>query len=185
MIHNEDNPNVVLIDMDNTIADLEKWAAAGYSLRYGKELPIERLDFEFPPEIDKELKVVLKQPRFYYDMPPIEGAVEAILEMHKEGWDIFFCTSPLSDYEHCVPEKYAWIEKHFGREWTKKIIVTKDKTLVRGRYLIDDHPSPRGNFKPHWTHIVFDQSYNRQGSTQNSKKRIREWKHWRSVLSNK
>ena len=35
-------------------------------------------------------------------------------------------------------EKRLWIEKYFGLEWCKKLILAYDKSLLKGDYLIDD-----------------------------------------------
>jgi len=79
----------------------------------------------------------------------------------------------ISHYIHCVPENYTWIERHFSKEWVKRIIVTKDKTLVSGDYLIDDRPNPeKGVLDPLWEHILFHQKYNKSIT----KERICNWK---------
>ncbi len=48
-----------------------------------------------------------------------------------------------------------------GEDWLENTIVTRDKTLIHGDYLIDDKPKVGGLIKPKWEHIVFDQPYNR------------------------
>lgn len=77
------------------------------------------------------------------------------------GMDVRICTSPLSQFENCVAEKYLWVEKHLGREATNRLILTKDKTLVHGNLLIDDKPLIQGAVKPRWKHVLFDAPYNR------------------------
>lgn len=71
----------------------------------------------------------MMEKRFYESLSPIVGAIDALKQMVKEGWDVRFCTSPLKEYENCVVEKYRWIERYFGFEWTRRIIVTKDNIL--------------------------------------------------------
>lgn len=88
------------------------------------------------------------------------------------------CTAPLSQYENCVLEKYRWVEKHLGRDFVSKIILTRDKTLIRGDILIDDRPEITGIIEPAWEHIVFNLPYNKNVS---GKRRI-AWENWRSVL---
>lgn len=50
--------------------------------------------------------------------------------------------------KNCVLEKYDWVDYYLGREWIRKIILTKDKTLVRGKILVDDRPRISGAMKP-------------------------------------
>jgi len=41
-----------------------------------------------------------------------------------------------------VLEKYHWVEKYFERDFTKRLVLTKDKTIIHGDFLIDDKPKP-------------------------------------------
>jgi hypothetical protein len=41
------------------------------------------------------------------------------------------------------------------------VILTRDKTLVRGDVLVDDKPEIGGLATPHWRHLLYDQPYNR------------------------
>jgi 5'-nucleotidase len=68
---------------------------------------------------------------------------------------------PLPMYEHCVKEKYDWVAQHLGKEWTMRINLMNDKTLIRGDLLIDDKPKITGLLTPEWQHIIYDAPYNR------------------------
>ena len=94
------------------------------------------------------------------------------------GHQVFLCTSPLSEYQNCVLEKYEWVDEHLGPEWVDQIVLTRDKTIVYGDVLIDDRPQIDGAATPTWEHILYDQPYNR---TETSKRRL-TWANWRSVL---
>ena len=171
---------ILLIDMDNTIADFD----GALKEQFNKQFPSlkwdeTRLSFRYPSEIGKECRQIMCQQRFFGNLKPIAGAIQAIKEISMDGWNIFFCTSPLRQYQYCVPEKYEWIEKHFGHEWICKIITSKDKTLVCGDYLIDDKVQTGMNNNPIWTQILFDQPYNRNETTF---KRITHWNKWRDIL---
>lgn len=98
--------------------------------------------------------------------------------MQEEGHVLKICTSPLSEYDNCVTEKFAWVEKHFGSDWTKNIILVKDKTQIRADYLIDDKPEITGDLIPTWEQIVFDQPYNRHIT---GKQRLIYWTDWYSL----
>lgn len=82
-------------------------------------------------------------------------------ELLDAGLDVRICTAPINAYQHCVSEKFAWVERHLGHEWIKRIILTKDKTWVRGDILIDDKPHITGSVQPTWVHYLYDQPYNR------------------------
>jgi hypothetical protein len=56
--------------------------------------------------------------------------------------------------------KLAWVERHLGRDWLRRTVISPDKTLVgdRGRpcVLVDDRPEVTGVASPPWTHVLFD-----------------------------
>jgi 5'(3')-deoxyribonucleotidase len=96
-------------------------------------------------------------------------------------WPIFRClVRPLTQYyEHCVLEKYQWVESNFGRNWTDRLVLTRDKTIIQGDILIDDRPDIVGAVKnPHWEHVIFEQPYN----THVTGKRRLTWSTWKKTL---
>jgi 5'-nucleotidase len=48
-----------------------------------------------------------------------------------------------------------WIAEHFP-SLRRKVVVSKDKTLVRGHVLIDDKPEVSGALTPVWQHVLFE-----------------------------
>lgn len=175
----------ILIDQDNTIADFLGGFQKLWQMKYPKEIFIPtkqytsyRITEQYPPELKEKIESIYTSPGFILGLEPIKGSIEAISEMANEGHEVYVCTSPLSSYEHCVIEKYQWVDKYLGRNFTKKIILTKNKALVRGDFFIDDNPLPRGSLAPMWKHIIFDQPYNKDIAG----KRLRRWEDWREVL---
>jgi 5'-nucleotidase len=132
---------------------------------------------DYPAEHRLKVDAIVESPDFYRCLPPVAGAIEAIQEILDEGISVFICTSPLTKYRNCVLEKYQWVEEHLGCEFTRRIILTTDKTLVCGDVLIDDKPAIVGAGTPYWRHLIFDQPYNRQADGA----RI-NWDNWRNVL---
>jgi 5'-nucleotidase len=171
--------------MDGVLADFD-----GSFLNYWRELhpekffiPLEeRSTFfvkdEYPDELKPLMSEIIWGPGFFRDMLPIVGGKEALTEMDEMGFEVFICTSPLSTYQNCVLEKFEWVEKHLGSRWVNRIILTKDKTLVKADYLIDDKPEITGvEDTPSWEHILYDRPYNREVN----KKRL-TWENWKAVL---
>ncbi|MDP2908617.1 MAG: 5'-3'-deoxyribonucleotidase [Nanoarchaeota archaeon] len=177
---------IILLDMDDVLASfeggfLDKWRAEYPDKPYIalEDRTTFGLDKQYPEELLDLVRSVYNASGFCKSLKPIPGSLEAVLEIKQEGHDVFICTAPLSHYENCVLEKYEWVEQHLGREWAKKIILTKDKTLVRGDYLIDDNPNIKGIAVPSWEHIVFDMPYNRSVT---DKRRLKSLKDWKSLL---
>ena len=64
-------------------------------------------------------------------------------------------------------------------DWIKKLIITSDKTIVDGNYLIDDKPIITGtNPNPTWEQIYYTKSYNKN---KKGKRRL-TWNSWKRVL---
>jgi 5'-nucleotidase len=92
------------------------------------------------------------------------------------GHDVRICTAPLSRFTNCVGEKFQWVVNHLGPSWVERIVLTKDKSLVRGDVLIDDKPEVTGSLVPSWQHLVFEAPYN----TVAIGRRI-NWSNWQQV----
>ncbi|MBN2048331.1 MAG: hypothetical protein JW750_10850 [Anaerolineaceae bacterium] len=176
---------IVLIDMDNTIADFEGLFQARWEEKH-PDLPIkpfhERTDFylrkESPADYRDKITDIMVGEDFFCSMQPIPGALEAIAEMEMLGWQVFLCTSSFFNYSECAACKFAWVKEHLGSGWRRRTIITGDKTLVRGDYLIDDKPYIQGAVMPVWEHILYDQPYNRMV---NGQRRL-TWANWKQVL---
>ena len=175
---------LILIDQDGVLADFERGFHAAWNAK-GHEHPIlpvhERRTFyirdDYPTHIRQEVEAVYTAPGFFRELPPVEGAIEALSELMKLGHEVRICTSPLNQYRHCLPEKYEWIERHLGPDFVSRMIVTKDKTLIQGDILIDDNPMVNGLRPASWKHVIFDQPYNRHVDGPRM-----TWKNWREIL---
>ncbi len=172
------NRKVILVDMDNTIADFESAMEAEIQTRHPEVKWVrDREDQECPEEFEDKFRAIMCEKGFFRSFKPLPGAVEALHKLQKMGHHVRLCTAPLREYQHCVPEKYAWVEEHLGRQWIRNIIITKDKTMVRGDYLVDDRDQT-GIMSPTWEQIVFDQPYNRKKNG----RRIKSWDEFIPLL---
>lgn len=175
----------LLVDMDGVIADFEKGFLDNFRKLYSNEIYVpldKRTTFytkdQYPKKLHKKVKSIYQAPGFYRSLPVIPGSLEALLEIQNSGNEVFICTSPLSQYENCILEKYQWVDEKLGKDWVKKLIVTKDKTLIKAEFLIDDKPELKGAETPVWEHILYTQPYN---LSETSKRRL-TWQNWKEVL---
>ena len=176
----------ILVDMDGVIADFDQEFLQRWRKRHPEKfyIPVEaRTAFfvkdEYPEELRPLVTEILLEATFFQEMLPVPGAKEALEEMQAKGWEVFICSSPLSTYGNCVLEKYKWVETFIGPQWVKKLILTKDKTVIKADYLIDDRPEIIGVEKPpSWEHILYDRPYNRGIN----RKRV-TWENWKNVLN--
>ncbi len=177
----------ILVDMDGVIADFEgeflkRWRANHPEKSYVSHE--ERKGFwlreQYPLEYREFVQEIYHAPGFYYGLPAIEGSLEALAYMLEQGHNVRICTSPmLPKYENCVLEKYHWLADHLGSAWVERMIMTKDKTMVRGDILIDDMPEVKGSLTPLWEHIVYTQNYNKDIDY----KRRMTWQNFKEVLN--
>lgn len=175
----------ILVDMDGVITDFDQEFLQRWKKRHPTEfyIPVEKrtkyyVKDEYPDELKPLVAEILLESSFFEEMVMVPGANEALQEMEARGFEVFICTSPLSTYGNCVLEKYKWVEKFLGPAWVNKIILTKDKTIIKADILIDDRPEITGVEKePSWEHILYDRPYNQEIN----KRRI-TWKNWKDVL---
>ena len=140
---------IVYIDMDGVLCDFE-----GAFARDKKANP----QIEYPQS----------RAGFYRGLQLINGAVAAMDSLLKAP-DInpYILTAPSLYNPLSYTEKRLWVEDHLGFEWVKRLIISPDKSLLRGDVLIDDHSEGRGQDRfagklikfgsttyPNWTAIL-------------------------------
>lgn len=112
------NKEILYVDMDGVTADYDAHR---------------HLTIKHDPE-GKECQV----PEGYFlNLPLIEGAVEALTTL-SEKYELYFLSTPQWSNPLCWKEKREWVENHFGELMFKRLILTHNKGLLKGSYLIDD-----------------------------------------------
>lgn len=175
---------IILVDQDDVLTDFrtaieKEITKRGIDIIPKNQLKVFAYEDNYPPELRDEIKSIFYQPGFHMDLPIIPGAKEALEQMTLTGHEVRICTSPLSVYENCILEKYQWVDRNLGHEWTKRLIPCRDKTLVRGNLLIDDKIDITGLLPPTWEHVLYAQPYN---AGIEGKRRI-DWNNWREILT--
>jgi 5'-nucleotidase len=174
----------ILFDQDGVIADWQGMFDELLESQFPhiKVLPREEITIFkaqklYAPEYHADIAKMMDTPGFYRELKPIDGAVEALHQIRAAGYETFICTAPYVTNETCASEKMAWVREHLGEEWLNRMVITSDKTLVRGDVLIDDKPDIKGAMAPVWKHVVFDAPYNRHVL-----QRLDRWSDWKDVL---
>ena len=103
---------IVYVDLDGVIADYERNSKG---------------------TTDEERKA----PGFFANLEPLPDAIESFKKLCKHYEVYFLSTAPWSNI-HAWSEKRVWVEKHFGEYAFKRLILSHNKSLLRGEYLIDD-----------------------------------------------
>lgn len=109
---------VLLIDMDGVLADFDKRST------------------ELKEKGVKSHKL-FQHPDAYRDLEPIEGSIEAWNRL-QEKYDCYILSTPAWSNPDSWAEKRIWVEKYLGKTAHKKLILSHNKGLVKGEFLIDD-----------------------------------------------
>lgn len=164
---------VLLIDMDGVVAEWYPGLLATYIERFpDREYiapdEVSRFYVEelYPEEHRQDVMRISREKGFYRNLPVMPGAKESLADIQNNCLDFidpFICTAPEleSDELCCHTEKVQYVQEHFGDFWARRTILTKDKTLVYGNYLIDDKPVINGLLQPTWEQIHYAQPYNK------------------------
>jgi 5'-nucleotidase len=176
---------LVLVDQDNVIADFDAgffsaWRAAhpGAPILEAHQRRSWNPRDDLPAEYHAAAEQVYSSAGFFRGLAPIAGARQALEAMLELGWNVRICTSPIMRYQHCVAEKFAWVDEQLGPAWVRRVVLTADKTLVHGDWLIDDKVQITGSRTPSWRHALFDAHHNRRVEHPH---RV-SWTNWRAVL---
>lgn len=173
MTERYDPAKTVFVDMDGVIADFDGEAARRMEQRYTdfQKLP-EHYKFYFAdnyPEWKNQIREVISEEGFFGSLPVMNGAIEGWGRIVNAGFEPRILSSPLSSNPTCEADKRRWLQKvlvpQFGTHIVDDAVVTKDKHLYDGIALIDDRPEVRGTDTATWSHVVFDQPYNRISKT--------------------
>lgn len=175
----------ILVDLDSTIADwdegfdrrLDALGSPGRNIPRREQRTVFNLHAGLGPRQSGYVRRVMDEPGFYRDLRPIEGAVNALRALEREH-EITLCSSPWNTNPTCNDDKKDWVTEYLGPEWADRLVLTKDKTMVRGDILIDDKPSVYGKYDPEWMHILFTAPYNEHIEGP----RINNWSEWEEVI---
>jgi 5'(3')-deoxyribonucleotidase len=179
--------DVVLIDMDAVLTDfnfafVKRWA----QIFPNERCPIREAQEAFasrtplPTRLRKKAVSVYLSPGLFIDMRPMPGARSALTEMRRCDLEPYICTAPMPGHKTCLSEKQEWVARHLPRFMRGRLNIALDKTMVRGRWLIDDLPNVRGIMKPEWTQIIFSAPYNDHVT---DAPRISSWNAWKRTFA--
>jgi 5'(3')-deoxyribonucleotidase len=103
----------------------------------------------------------------FKDPPPMAGAVEAFNELcFDEDYDVYILSTAPWNIPNSWTQKRLWVSKYLGAKAHKRLILSNNKSLLRGDILIDDRTANgAGDFQgeliqfgtekyPNWTEVL-------------------------------
>lgn len=114
------------VDMDLTLCD--------YVSAY-KKSRTEHPEISYPQSV----------PGFFTNLEPLPHAIDTLiwLDQHRL-FEVYILTAPSVKNPNCYTEKRLWVEQHLGYGFAEKLIISPNKGLLLGDYLIDDNIAGKG-----------------------------------------
>ena len=117
---------IIYLDIDDTLADLQSAA------KLAKE---ENPKMLFPQA----------EYGFFAGLKPLSGAIDAVKWLlQSEYFDPYILTAPSIKNPMSYTEKRVWVEQQLGMEMVERLIISPNKSLLKGDYLIDDNIIGKG-----------------------------------------
>ena len=117
---------IIYVDMDDVICD--------FKASYRQKLLLEP-DIKYPQS----------QNDFFRNLKPITNSIESVNYLNKQDlFDLYILTAPSIRNPLSYLEKRLWIEDYFGLDLVRKLIISPNKGLNKGDYLIDDMDNGKG-----------------------------------------
>lgn len=150
------NKKIIYVDMDEVLADFYK-------------------SYQDKILLNPSIRFPQAEYGFFANLEPIKDSIESVKALiATDIFDVYILTAPSVRNPLCYTEKRVWIEKYFGIDFCEKLIISPNKGLNKGDYLIDDNNTGKGqeSFEgklihfgsetfPNWVSVVkyFEQEY--------------------------
>lgn len=133
----------ILCDLDSTVVDLFDLWLNRYNNAYNDNLTTEGvLSFDIEkyvkPECGEKIYEFLDD-KFFLDVKPYEGALEAVEELTKSH-RVHIVTAFSADKPETATSKVVWVRKHMPFIHKRFITLMSQKHMLRADVLIDDRP---------------------------------------------
>ena len=115
---------IIYFDMDGVLVDLAAKIA------------------EYPAEVVAKFEkddMVDQMPALFLDPPPIKGAVDAFNKfVNSDKYDVYILSTAPWENPSAWMHKRLWVDKYLGDGAWKRLILSHNKHLNMGDYLVDD-----------------------------------------------
>ena len=134
---------VVYVDMDNVLVDFQSG-----------------IDSLSDTDRENYKEHIDNVPGIFSKMKPFVGAIEGYKELTKY-YDVYILSTAPWNNPSAWSDKLLWVQRYLGDLAYKKLILSSNKNLNAGDYLIDDRTANgAGNFKGEHIHFLTDKFRN-------------------------
>jgi 5'(3')-deoxyribonucleotidase len=135
--------NIIYVDMDGVLVDFQ----SGIDALTNDET------IAFKNNLDNV-------PGIFSKMKPVDGAIEAYEKLTKH-FDVYILSTAPWDNPSAWADKLRWVRKYLGDLAHKRLILSHNKNLNAGDYLIDDRTANgAGEFKGEHIHFLSERFKN-------------------------
>ena len=185
---------VILVDMDDVLAEFTKEWLGRYNKDYNDNLTAESFDgwdaiSSVKPECGDAIFGYFSDLGIYRHLEPKAGSQEVIAELVELGAEVIIVTdSPRGcaygdeSWKGSNPadDKRAWLAEHFPMVSQDNVVICRKKWLVQGDILIDDKPATIEKFQQEGRKILaMEMPYNRNMDVE---LRAKTWDEVREIL---
>ena len=131
---------ILYIDMDNVLVDFKS----------GIDAISEEDRQQFKDDLDEV-------PGIFSKMKPVDGAIEAYNELTKH-FDVYILSTAPWENPSSWSDKLLWVKKYLGQTARKRLILSHNKNLNAGDFLVDDRTANgAGEFAGEHIHFLSEQ----------------------------
>lgn len=142
----------ILIDMDGIAADLMQKVLNLYNAEHQTQYTHAHvMTWDFDKCIPNGQKIFryMDVPGFFRDLSPLPGMARALKGLKKAGHDLHIASTPHVKGT-CAGDKLAWVDEHLPFIGSRKTILIRDKSMLKGDVLIDDKPVTIEKYRLTW-----------------------------------
>tara|TARA_B110000967_G_C18555672_1_gene397561 strand:+ start:25 stop:540 length:516 start_codon:yes stop_codon:yes gene_type:complete len=110
--------SIVYVDMDNVLVDFNSG--------------IEKLN------LDPNMSDLDEVEGIFSQMIPLKGAIEGYNRLLELGYDVYILSTAPWENSSAWSDKLIWVKKYIGENAKKRLILSHNKNLNKGDFLIDD-----------------------------------------------
>ncbi len=122
------NKKIIYVDLDGVIVDLLGFIDSEYNKEY-----IDQIGYGI---------IIDRDARPFYKAKPIAGAIDAINQLQaSEKYEVYLLSTAPWANEEAWKAKRIWVDDHLGHIMNRRLILSHNKNLLKGDYLIDDRPN--------------------------------------------
>lgn len=174
---NRNRKITILIDVDDVINNLCQAWIAWLNNEYKTNVKYEDITEwnmckAFPELTRDQVYKPTKEEAFWKTVTPRFDAMKYIELLHREGFNLYFCTS--THYKNIEHKFELIVQKYFPCIDWNHVIVIGNKQLLHADYMIDD--APHNLLDGEYKRILFNASHNREFDAEaNSMIRVSNW----------